>query len=69
MLITNSGMRIKSCSSRLCIDDYDDDELFVADLKSKYPNFTDNELLDKLDAAKINEDLYNKEVAELRALL
>lgn len=49
------------------VDDYDDDELFVADLKSKYPNFTDNELLDKLDAAKINEDLYNKEVAELRA--
>ena len=48
------------------VDDYDDDELFVADLKSKYPNFTDNELLDKLDAAKINEDLYNKEVAELR---
>lgn len=49
------------------VDDYDDDELFVADLKSKYPNFTDNELLDKLDAAKINEDLYNKEVSELRA--
>lgn len=48
------------------IDDYDDDELFVADLKMKYPNFTDDELLDKLDAAKVNEDLYNKEVAELR---
>lgn len=49
------------------VDEYDDDELFVADLKMKYPNFTDNELLDKLDAAKINEDLYNKEIAELRA--
>lgn len=48
------------------IDEYDDDELFVADLKMKYPNFTDNELLDKLDAAKLNEDLYNKEIAELR---
>lgn len=48
------------------IDDYDDDELFVADLKMKYPNFTDDELLDKLDAAKVNEDLYNKEVTELR---
>ena len=33
------------------VDEYDDDELFVADLKMKYPNFTDNELLDKLDAA------------------
>lgn len=49
------------------IDEYDDDELFVADLKTKYPSFTDDELLDKLDAAKINEDLYNKEVSELRA--
>lgn len=49
------------------IDEYDDDELFVADLKMKYPNFTDDELLDKLDAAKLNEELYNKEVAELRS--
>lgn len=48
------------------IDEYDDDELFVADLKMKYPNFTDDELLDKLDAAKLNEDLYHKEVTELR---
>lgn len=48
------------------IDEYDDDELFVADLKIKYPNFTDDELLDKLDAAKLNEDLYHKEVTELR---
>ena len=49
------------------IDEYDDDELFISDLKLKYPNFTDNELLDKLDAAKLNEELYNKEVAELRS--
>lgn len=53
-------------SKEYAIDEYTDDELFVADLKTKYPNFTDNELLDKLDAAKINEELYNKEVAELR---
>ena len=48
------------------VDEYSDDELFIADLKTKYPNFTDNELLDKLDIAKLNEDLYDKEVAELR---
>ena len=48
------------------VDEYSDDELFIADLKTKYPNFTDDELLDKLDVAKLNEDLYNKEVTELR---
>jgi hypothetical protein len=48
------------------IDEYDDDELFVADLKIKYPNFTDDELLDKLDTAKVNEELYSKEVSQLR---
>lgn len=48
------------------VDEYSDDELFIADLKTKYPNFTDDELLDKLDIAKLNEELYEKEVAELR---
>jgi hypothetical protein len=48
------------------VDEYDDDELFVADLKVKYPNFTDDELLDKLDIAKTNEELYGREVAQLR---
>lgn len=49
------------------VDEYTDDELFIADLKTKYPNFTDDELLDKLDVAKINEELFNKEINELRA--
>lgn len=48
------------------IDDYTDDELYLADLKSKYPEFTDEELLSKLDTAKDNEDLYTKEVTALR---
>lgn len=48
------------------IDDYSDDELYLADLKSKYPDFTDEELLSKLESAKDNEDLYNKEVTALR---
>ena len=48
------------------IDDYTDDELYLADLKSKYPEFTDEELLSKLDSAKDNEDLYIKEVTALR---
>lgn len=48
------------------IDDYSDDELYLADLKAKYPNFTDEELLAKLDSAKTNEDLFKKEVDALR---
>lgn len=48
------------------IDDYSDDELYLADLKSKYPDFTDEELLSKLESAKDNEDLYTKEVTALR---
>lgn len=48
------------------IDDYEDDELYLADLKVKYPSFTDEELISKLENAKVNEDLYTKEVTALR---
>ena len=34
------------------IDEYNDDELYLADLKSKYPSFSDEELLSKLNIAK-----------------
>ena len=48
------------------IDDYSDDELYLADLKSKYPSFSDEELLSKLNIAKSDEDLFKKEVDILR---
>lgn len=48
------------------IDDYNDDELYLADLKSKYPSFSDEELLSKLNTAKYDEDLFKKEVDVLR---
>ena len=48
------------------IDDYNDDELYLADLKSKYPSFSDEELLSKLNIAKSDEDLFKKEVDILR---
>lgn len=48
------------------IDDYSDDELYLADLKAKYPDFTDEELISKLDVAKLNEDLFKKESEVLR---
>lgn len=49
------------------IDDYSDDELYLADLKSKYPSFTDDELVSKLNIAKSDENLFTKEVEVLRA--
>jgi Skp family chaperone for outer membrane proteins len=48
------------------IDSYTDDEIYLADLKNKYPDFTDEELTEKLDSAKLNEDLFNKEVQAIR---
>ena len=48
------------------IDEYTDDELYLADLKSKYPSFTDDELISKLNIAKSDENLFTKEVDVLR---
>ena len=42
------------------VDEYTNDELYLDDLKNKYPDFTDEELLAELDAAKLNEELFNK---------
>lgn len=49
------------------IDDYNDDELYMADLAAKFPDFTEDEITSKLEAAKSNEDLFKKEVDALRA--
>ena len=48
------------------IDDYSDDELYVADLAAKYPDFTEEELNTRLETAKMNEELFKKEVDSLR---
>lgn len=48
------------------IDDYTDDELYLVNLKRQYPDFSDEELLSKQEAAKANEDLYKKETETLR---
>lgn len=48
------------------IDDYSDDELYIADLALKFPDFTEDELNEKLDSAKANEELFKKEVDSLR---
>ena len=48
------------------IDEYSNDELYLADLKNKYPTLTDEELLSELDAAKLNEELFNKKSEAIR---
>ena len=48
------------------IDDYSDDDLYIVNLKKQYPDFTDDELLSKLDEAKKNEELYKRETEALR---
>ena len=48
------------------VDDYDDDELYVADLKNKVPNLSDDELAQALTQAKTNPDLFKKQVDGLR---
>ena len=48
------------------IDEYTNDELYLADLKNKYPTLTDEELLSELDNAKLNEELFNKKSEAIR---
>lgn len=48
------------------IDNYTDDELYLADQKAKFPEMTEDELKIELDIAKSNEDLYKKKVELIR---
>lgn len=50
------------------VDEYSDEELYLADLKIKYPQFSDDELLSKLESAKDDETLFAKEVEALRTI-
>lgn len=50
------------------IDDYTDEELYWADLKAKFPNFSEDEITSKLNIAKTDENLFKKEVNALREL-
>lgn len=47
------------------VDDYSDDELYIADLRSKY-DMTDEELAADLEMAKNNEELFKKKVEVIR---
>lgn len=50
------------------VDEFSDDELFVADLRNKYgeDTFTEEELIHELEKAKENGELYNKKISKMR---
>lgn len=56
----NAGERTYS------VDAYSDDELYVAELKAKYADMTDEEMQADLNAAKENETLFKKKVDIIR---
>lgn len=47
------------------IDEYDDQELFLLDLKNKY-DLTDEELVKELEKELVNEELFTKKTTKLR---
>lgn len=49
------------------IDAYDDEELFLLDLKSRYDDLTDEELSKELEKELANKDLFNKKMVKLRS--
>ena len=48
------------------VDDYTDDEIFLYDMQARMPDMTDEELIQALDTAKANEDVYQKQVNGIR---
>lgn len=49
------------------VDQYNDEELYLADLKSRYPDMTDEELTSELESAKDNEELFAKKAEIIRS--
>lgn len=57
---------LNSISDSYIVDDYEDDELYIADIHNRFPDLKEEELLEELNRAKSNEDLYVKKIAQLR---
>lgn len=56
----------KTTQKSYSIDDYSDDELYIADLAARFKDLTEEELNERLESAKTNEELFKKEVDSLR---
>lgn len=48
------------------VDEISDDELFVIDLQARIPDITDEELLEELESAKQNENVYARKIESIR---
>lgn len=48
------------------VDEFSDDELYLADLQLRAPDATEEELLQSLESAKANPDMYQKQIQGLR---
>ena len=48
------------------VDEFSDDELYIHDLKQRFPNFSEEEILDELNLAKSNETAFTKKVENLK---
>lgn len=48
------------------IDEYTDEDLFIIDLHNRFPDFTDEELLAELNAAKENQESFTKKANAIR---
>ena len=59
-------IKSQNVQPKYSIDDYTDDELYLADVKAKYPDMTEDELKSELDFAKMNEDVFKKKCDVIR---
>lgn len=57
---------ISSSTKEYAIDDYTDDELYIASLKEKFPDMSESDLEADLENAKSNEELYKRKVDTIR---
>ena len=48
------------------VDSINDDELYLVDLKSRFPDISEEEALSELELAKSNESLYQKKINGIR---
>lgn len=48
------------------IDEYSDEEIYFADIKSKFPDMTDEEIQNDVESAKENGELFKKKVESIR---
>lgn len=63
-VISEAGIQPQSSYD---IDQYDDKELFLLDLKNKFDDLTDEELQSELDKELQNEDIFNKKISKIRS--